>query len=405
MATTPNSVFDKAPRNPFNRFHSAKKAAAVLASEKDGELIYEQFPFTPGELYRHVQFEPLANNNATPQDTDTPMAEEEGKNSKETSSIHDLALQSLDINTLPSQTKPNVPSNNQGHFLSPTPKIKLPKSWTPEGGTLMTANRKIDITIKDENGEKVAKTLFFLSPERDRKKNRESLAHKPRGKTKEIKKRNRDLIDKGESPLPETNTTTKGGDAVLVTSVAKRQRADFPGQISVMNNVSANEAILIALEENKKKYSEETFNLLQTLAKNFALEWLHCLAFSLAPEEINPQIPTNLGCGPKWINTYMMVLEKVALHFSKLHPGAVSVTPTFKMLGAGHIIDELSYSVRIKNNNKEITLENSIKVLRLPTQSNWSSDTDNVFTKFAVQQELSNESHLNNRTVFKKSAV
>lgn len=166
----------------------------------------------------------------------------------------------------------------------------------------------------------------------------------------------------------------KGGEEVLL-SAFKRARKGVSSQKTVMKR-TAQEALFQAIQENKHKYDEQTLQLLVSLVNNFAIEWLHCLAFSLAPFEINPQESCNLGAGPKWINTNMTVLEKTAQYFKDHFQGAVTVTPTFNMLGDTDVIQDISYVVKIMKNGYEVEISDRIKALALPDRSNWPSATD-----------------------------
>ena len=154
---------------------------------------------------------------------------------------------------------------------------------------------------------------------------------------------------------------------------------------------TAKEELLSHLEENKHNYEPQTFSLLSNLAQNFAIEWLHRLAFSLCPKGINPQCPPNLGAGPKWINTYMMVLEGLADRFNKKHPDIAAIAnPVFTVLPGSDVVDEIQYEVTLKKGARQVVTSSSIKALELPSAKNWPSTTDLPQLNCVVENMLNN---------------
>lgn len=168
--------------------------------------------------------------------------------------------------------------------------------------------------------------------------------------------------------------TIKGGQPIKIT-LCKRRRKDFPQQITVMG-FSAKEAVKAEINAKKGIWDENKIKLMESLL-HFSLEHLHCLAFSLAPADINPQVPANLGVGTSWINSFMMVLETVARDFSARLKGAneaVVVNSKFEMEGT--LIKTVSYEILLKANGKELTIKNKVTVWALPDRHNWPSTTD-----------------------------
>ncbi|WP_133129729.1 hypothetical protein [Legionella yabuuchiae] len=79
-------------------------------------------------------------------------------------------------------------------------------------------------------------------------------------------------------------------------------------------------------------------------------EWLHAYAHSLTPDEVDPQVSENLGAAPKWTNTEMMVLERIAKWFTlKREPGAsVKIKTLFEMLGNSELINVIKFDVSVE---------------------------------------------------------
>ncbi len=199
-------------------------------------------------------------------------------------------------------------------------------------------------------------------------------------------------LDKPSLKAPSQSQTveTKGGKEVTLTGVrGNRKSARSQKQVAGM---TAKESLLKTIQSNAHRFQAEILKLMISFVENFALEWLHCLAFSLSPQSFNPQTMTNLAVGTKWINTQMMVLESVAKHFVIRYPGAVSVIPTFNMLLDTDIVEKIEYVVKIQKDNREVMIHDSIKALALPNRSNYPSVTDSIQTIRVVDCLLSAES-------------
>lgn len=81
---------------------------------------------------------------------------------------------------------------------------------------------------------------------------------------------------------------------------------------------------------------------------NFRPEWLHAEGYSLTPMWLDPQREDNLGSGPKWANTAMMVLERIAKWYALHCPNSyVTIKPTFEMLFETDLIKTLDFEVRV----------------------------------------------------------
>ncbi|GGI77367.1 hypothetical protein [Legionella impletisoli] len=79
-------------------------------------------------------------------------------------------------------------------------------------------------------------------------------------------------------------------------------------------------------------------------------EWLHAYAHSLTPLEVDPQVSENLGAAPKWTNTEMMVLERIAKWFTlKQERGTtVKIKTLFEMLGESELINVIKFDVSVE---------------------------------------------------------
>jgi hypothetical protein len=266
-------------------------------------------------------------------------------------------------------TEENNPLYRQVILKTPPSNKHKPTFYTPNGnhpiftleactpnGTILASSRSVMIEnkIAKESSEMTKHTrLFFLSPVDNKKRKRETELG---------------------STTPQANsedTSLKGGELIKI-KLHKRHRASYLLQHQVMSKTAQQEllASIIKYENDPSMKS-----LLKSLVGH-PFEWLHCLAFSLCPKQVEPQVPENLAAGPKWINTYMMVLEDVAKKLATLYPGAVSVKPTFIMLPDTQLVDEINYEVTVEKETGTVKVANKVKALRLATASNLPSTTD-----------------------------
>lgn len=154
----------------------------------------------------------------------------------------------------------------------------------------------------------------------------------------------------------------KGGNTITVPKKSrgtKKPRGLAKQQNQVMLR-SAQDAILNYIEKNKHKYTASQLSFLRGLASQ-PFEWLHCFAYCLCPSHFDPQVPENLGAAPEWINTYMMVLEQVAQYFAKLYPSAVNVTSTFIMLNPPNAVNSGNNKTEEFDDNEEDDIIDRIK--------------------------------------------
>jgi hypothetical protein len=295
----------------------------------------------------------------------------------------------------PSSPLPTAITSPDNSFFTPNKKHKRLDPdiiiQTP-GGTEMTSERFVDLTTTDKT-DTIESTLFFCSPVRPpipprsnphtRKKSKKSNKTEPTTNTPTPS----DL-----GPLP----AVQGGESTTLVLYRRdrKNRKQHPDQIKVAGK-NAVKIFEEALQTTLVKHDSERQLLIQSLCAKFKLEWLHCLAFSLAPKDFNPQSMSNLACGGSWINTTMMILEKVANHFATLHPGCIQVKPLFKMIPGTHIIDELEYEVTLRktvtndaDSEPKVVIKNKMKVLALPERSNWASVSDSIFVRETAKAKL-----------------
>lgn len=162
----------------------------------------------------------------------------------------------------------------------------------------------------------------------------------------------------------------------------KPKRSEDIDQHAVMKK-SAKEALLeVAKDENR----DPELKAKLTLLAEYAFDWSHAIAYSLAPSNFKPQAENNMASTPKWINTYMMGFEKIARYFAKKYPKAVSIKPTFTLLDKTHLAKTLDYEVQIKEGLQEVTVKGTLNVLELPDRSNVPSSSDAVQTIYTLNQ-------------------
>lgn len=134
-----------------------------------------------------------------------------------------------------------------------------------------------------------------------------------------------------------------------------------------------------AISSNNNEYDKTTIERIKAFVGNhFAIEWAHCMRF----EGSHSQVPENLGAMVKWMNTYMIVLERVSRDFYKRlkdNPGSVvKVTPTFTMLGDTDIVKRISYKITVLHERKELIMGYTIDAIAPPDRAHWVPDSDSV---------------------------
>lgn len=170
-----------------------------------------------------------------------------------------------------------------------------------------------------------------------------------------------------EAELKDIKPVTKGGSELVVdhesVHVRDLNKTRTPDQNTVMGE-SARDAYEHFLENMTEELSPEMKAILKRAAdaplrkafySNYRPEWLHGYGFSLTPTTINPQRKDNLGAAPKWANTEMMVLERIAKWFAINRPESyISIKPYFEMLLDSELIKKIKFEVTVKEKKRFI---------------------------------------------------
>ena len=130
-----------------------------------------------------------------------------------------------------------------------------------------------------------------------------------------------DINHNNQKVKVEENAVTRGGEFITLKHKRRRvagSRARAISQDSVKGKSAKQE--LLDYIGNLKTEDEDFRVKLKQLAE-YAFEWSHAVAHSLHPNKAKAQHSENLASTPKWINTWMMVFEKIAYYFSKQYPG------------------------------------------------------------------------------------
>lgn len=286
------------------------------------------------------------------------------------------------------ESQPLTPINNIAPNSAEKQPRSIPKAVTPNG-TELVSRRSVKVKMTDsETKENQEGEVRFFSPEtrqydKKRKRSDSNATPKPLGPTETARKAL--LFSDG----PEGLMTEKGGEPTTL-KLYERNRKKAKSQKTSMGH-TAKEALLDAISNGKEKYEASVLAALRLLAEHVSMEWLHCLAFSLCPKEIDPQDPRNLGSGPDYINTYMMVLERLASFFAKTYPNdTVTVLPSFKMLEGSLVIKEIEYEVTFVKGSKTLQFTNKINALALSDPSNWPSCSDAEQLKWVAEAMVEN---------------
>lgn len=174
--------------------------------------------------------------------------------------------------------------------------------------------------------------------------------------------------------LSEIKPVFKGGDIQEVqhTSVPKRDliATRNPTQNKVMGE-SARDAYESFFDTMSDELNPEMKARLKRafqadikgglFINSYRPEWLHLYGWSLTPIDENPQTKDNLGAGPKWANTQMMVLERIVKWFALNSPESLlTIQPKFDMLLDSDLIKHIDFNVKIQIKNKYVKLMQSI---------------------------------------------
>jgi len=97
--------------------------------------------------------------------------------------------------------------------------------------------------------------------------------------------------------------------------------------------------------------------LKEKFRSHFRPEWLHGEGHGLTPADQDPQRKDNLGAAGKWVNTEMMVLERIVKWFALNRPAALeSIKPRFEMLLDSELIKRVNFEVSIEEKDNIVKL-------------------------------------------------
>lgn len=267
---------------------------------------------------------------------------------------------------------------------------------TPNG-TKMQSKRCVKVSrCNGITGSHEKSTLLLFSPVRTNNNPLSKVHVKKSLNTDEVELQNlKRKIEKIHEETPQETIETpakrlkrKSSGSIIVPAERRDRRLEnAKANKTVMRKSAAQELLdlLSHIESHQEDMAPEKFALLKLLATSFKAEWLHCLAYSLTPDTMDPQVKENLGAAPKWINTLMMPLEMLASYFAALYPGMVSVKPEFTMVDDSNVIDEIKYEVTIQRDQELVTVSQSISALALPNRANWPSTTDSIQLKHVIE--------------------
>ena len=163
-------------------------------------------------------------------------------------------------------------------------------------------------------------------------------------------------------------TNTKGGTETRVHPESVRWREAHttrkPDQNTVMGE-SAQKAYENFLSAMTDELSEEMRVVLKravdaplkdAFKSNYRPEWLHAEGWSLTHREKDPQRKDNLGAAPKWANTEMMVLERIAKWFALNCPESyeIKIKSHFEMLMDSELIERIKFQVSVQEKDRFI---------------------------------------------------
>ncbi|MDR3503854.1 MAG: trypsin-like peptidase domain-containing protein [Legionella sp.] len=274
---------------------------------------------------------------------------------------------------LPSPTKdraPTVRPLEDIEAIEPFHGMHRYRAHTPQG-TQMYAKRIHPGIVGDQGNENSIQIACF-SPEPQVGKppfwgsTRQTPLFRP-----DLSKTVRKDLDK---EVKEIKPVTKGGDTLMVEHASVPQRDQFktrnPDQNTVMGE-SARDAyenffnnMVDELHPEMKERLKRAFtaDLKDAFYKNsYRPEWLHAKGWSLMPMNTDPQTKDNLGAGPKWANTQMMILERIIKWFALHAPESLlSIKPKFDMLLDSELIKHIDFKVKIQIKERFVELAQSI---------------------------------------------
>ena len=274
---------------------------------------------------------------------------------------------------LPSSTKdkaPTVRPLEDIEAIEPFHGMHRYRAHTPQG-TSMYSKRIISGTVGEQDNENpIQIACFSPGPQEGKPPFWGSTRQTPLFRTDLSETVRKDL----EKELKEIKPVTKGGEALRVEHASVPRRDQYktrnPDQNTVMGE-SARDAyenffnnMVDELHPEMKERLKRAFSadLKDAFHKNsYRPEWLHAKGWSLMPMSIDPQTKDNLGAGPKWANTQMMILERIIKWFALHAPESLlSIKPKFDMLLDSELIKHIDFKVKIQIKERFVELTQSI---------------------------------------------
>jgi len=247
------------------------------------------------------------------------------------------------------------------------------KANTPEG-TPMFSSRQIDMEY-GKNAEGMSVQKMKIAPFSPAPPNKKEPFW---GSKKEIPFFRLDLPEEDkmelDQELNEIKPRIKGGTETIIhpPSVTKREEMTRnPDQNKVMSG-SAKDTYKDFLEawddeedEFRPLHPDFVFILKRAITApldgsnegDARPEWMHLKGFSLTPLSEDPQVIENLAAGPKWANTQMMVLERIAKWVALNRPETlIKIKPVFEMLLDSEIAKRFHFEVTLEEKNRFVKL-------------------------------------------------
>jgi large subunit ribosomal protein L28 len=238
------------------------------------------------------------------------------------------------------------------------------RATTPESKTPMYAKRFIHAKLGNKADPNSVQdvTIACFSPTNNKNPNEEPFW----GSAKTVPVFRGNLKGNAKKEQEETKGHTKGGRELKVDPESVQRRDGMtrnPDQNTVMMG-SAVEAFRDFVDSMKDVLTPEIIEIMETSIKaplhnqiksNNRPEWLHAEGFGLTPHWMDPQRKDNLAAAPKWANTEMMILERVAKWVALNRPDAfVKIKPVFEMLMDSDLAKRIKFEVTIEEKQRFI---------------------------------------------------
>jgi hypothetical protein len=244
------------------------------------------------------------------------------------------------------------------------------KAETP-GGTKMYAKRFIDIELSDKN-KTIPLKLVCFSPTKTGKHIFSDV------KEKDVTWFRGNIDKKVAKDLKEIKPAKKGKGELILDPESVKKRTEVKARMRSQNAVmskghgphSAKNEYELFLNKMKSsltpklvKQFKRAINapLNTSIEGNYRPEWLHAYGYQLTPLSQNPQVAGNLGAGPKWSNTEMLILERIAQWFAINRPHAIEkINSEFEMLLNTDIIKKIVFELSIEENERSVKIKQNI---------------------------------------------